>query len=282
VQPLLVRRRNGRYQLIAGRKRLAAAIAAGVTDVPCLTFDVDDSEAATLAQADNLRFPDESPFADAESVNHVLRVLTLDLARIGSSASLLGPTPHRTFQHRVAVDFIQAQAWRTAWLAGATTLVLTPPHAGRVSSLSAIVDRVKAGFEPERRLTRVQLDVSVAPAAANFALDEDSAITALSGAVFATLAWLEGVEEPRIEVRADVPAVRTVKIEVVQRSAVVPSDAGRYLREPGQVPAADLAVALGLLGAKSLAVQHGGTIEFTSIAAGGSIIQMTLTKPNAN
>jgi len=69
---------------------------------------------------------------------------------------------------------------------------------------------------------------------------------------------------------------------VVQRSAVVPSDAGRYLREPGQVPAADLAVALGLLGAKSLAVQHGGTIEFTSIAAGGSIIQMTLTKPNAN
>jgi len=282
VQPLLVRRRNGRYQLIAGRKRLAAAIAAGVTDVPCLTFDVDDSEAATLAQADNLRFPDESPFADAESVNHVLRVLTLDLARIGSSASLLGPTPHRTFQHRVAVDFIQAQAWRTAWLAGATTLVLTPPHAGRVSSLSAIVDRVKAGFEPERRLTRLQLDVSVAPAAATFTLDEDSAITALSGAVFATLAWLEGVEEPRIEVRADVPAVRTVKIEVVQRSAVVPSDAGRYLREPGQVPAADLAVALGLLGAKSLAVQHGGTIEFTSIAAGGSIIQMTLTKPNAN
>src|SRR5204863_3228939 len=104
VQPLLVRRRNGRYQLIAGRKRLAAAIAAGVADVPCLTFDVDDTEAATLAQADNLRFPDESGFPDAESVNHVLRVLSLDLARIGWSASLLGPTPHRSFQHRVAAD----------------------------------------------------------------------------------------------------------------------------------------------------------------------------------
>jgi ParB-like chromosome segregation protein Spo0J len=282
VQPLLVRRRNGRYQLIAGRKRLAAAIAAGVTDVPCLTYDVDDTEAATLAQADNLRFPDESSFADAESVNHVLRVLTVDLARIGSSASLLGPTPHRAFQHRVAVDFIQAQAWRTAWLASATTLVLTPPHAGRVAALSAIVDRVKAGFEPERRLTRLVLDTSIAPAVANFAVEDESAATALSGAVFATLAWLEGVEEPRIELRADAPAARTVKIEVVQRTAVVSAEAGRYLREPGQVPATDLAVALGLLGAKSLAVQHGGTVEFTPITGGGSIIQFTLTKPNAN
>jgi hypothetical protein len=282
VQPLLVRRRNGRYQLIAGRKRLAAAIAAGVTDVPCLTFEVDDTEAATLAQADNLRFPADASFADAESVNHVLRVLTTDLARIGSSASLLGPTPHRTFQHRVAVDFIQAQAWRAAWLAGATTMLVTPPHAGRIASLSAIVDRVKAGFEPERRLTRLLLDTSVAQAAANFSLDEDPAVTALSGAVFATLAWLEGVEEPRIEVRADLPAARTVKIEVVQRSAAVSPDAGRYLRDPGQVPATDLAVALGLLGAKALAVQHGGTVEFAPIAAGGSIIQLTLNKANAN
>ena len=269
VQPLLVRRRNGRYQLIAGRKRLAAAIAAGVADVPCLTFDVDDTGAATLAQADNLRFPEERAFPDADSVNHVLRVLAIDLARIGSSASLLGPTPHRTFQHRVAADFIQAQAWRTAWLANATTLVLTPARAGRVASISSIADRVKAAFEPERRLTRLLLD-------------EESAVTALSGGVFATLAWLEGVEEPRIELRADAPAARTAKIEIVQRSTIVSAEPARYLREPEHVPSTDLAVALGLLGAKRFAAEHGGSVEFTPIAGGGSIIQLTVTKPNAN
>jgi hypothetical protein len=282
VQPLLVRRRNGRYQLIAGRKRLAAAIAAGVADVPCLTFDVDDTEAATLAHADNLRFPEESAFPDADSVNHVLRVLSLDLARIGSSASLLGPTPHRSFQHRVGIDFIQAQAWRTAWLANATTLVMTPARAGRVASIGSIVDRVKAGFEPERRLTRLVLDVSVAQTSANFALDEESAVTAVSGGVFATLAWLEGIEEPRIEVRADAPAARTLKIEVVQRSTIVSAEPGRYLREAAHVPSNDLAVALGLLGAKRFAAEHGGSVEFTPIAGGGTIIQLTLTKPNAN
>jgi ParB/Sulfiredoxin domain len=282
VQPLLVRRRNGRYQLIAGRKRLAAAIAAGVADVPCLTFDVDDTEAATLAQADNLRFPEASAFPDADSVNHVLRVLSIDLARIGSSASLLGPTPHRTFQHRVAADFIQAQAWRTAWLANATTLVLTPTRAGRVAAISSIVDRVKAGFEPERRLTRLLLEVSVAQTAANFTLDEEAAVTALAGAVFATIAWMEGVEEPRIESRPDAPSARTAKIEIVQRSAIVSADPGRYLREAAYVPSTDLAVALGLLGAKRLAAEYGGSVEFSPIAGGGSIIQLTLVKPNAN
>src|SRR5512144_2976346 len=35
LQPLLVRRHNGRYNLIAGGRRLAAAVAAGVSEVPC-------------------------------------------------------------------------------------------------------------------------------------------------------------------------------------------------------------------------------------------------------
>lgn len=282
VQPLLVRRKNGRYQLIAGRKRLAAAIAAGVSDVPCLTYDVDDTEAATLAQADNLRFPEKGSPDETEYLHQVLRVLSLDLARIASSASLLGPTPHRTFQHRVAADFIQAQAWRAAWVASATAAVSAQPRTSRVTSLGSIVERVKTGFEPESRLTRLQLDCTVSAAAAVFAFDDDLATTALTGCVFATVAWLEGVGDPRVEVRADVPSARTLKIEVVQRVTSVPSDTARYLKEPLQVSPADLMVGLGLVAAKLLATQNGGTVELTPIAGGGSIIQSTFAKPNPN
>src|SRR5579862_4173691 len=39
VQPLLVRRDGARYRLLAGRKRLAAARAAGTSSVPCLVHD---------------------------------------------------------------------------------------------------------------------------------------------------------------------------------------------------------------------------------------------------
>jgi hypothetical protein len=282
VQPLLVRRRNGRYQLIAGRKRLAAAIAAGVADVPCLTYDVDDTEAATLAEADNLHFPDKESLDETDYLHQVLRVLSLDLTRIASSAALLGPTPHRTFQHRVAADFIQAQAWRAAWIASATAAVATQPRTSRITSIGSIVDRVKAGFEPESRLTRLQLDCTVSPAAAAFAFDDDLATTALTGCVFATIAWLEGVADPHVEVRADVPSARTLKIEVVQRAASVPAETARYLREPPQVPSVDLMVALGLLTAKALALQNGGIVELSPIAGGGSVIQSTFSKPSAN
>jgi len=55
VQPVLVRRRNRGYELIAGAKRLAAAIEADLTELPCRICDVDDREALELAEADDLR-----------------------------------------------------------------------------------------------------------------------------------------------------------------------------------------------------------------------------------
>src|SRR6185436_3528325 len=54
LQPLLVRNRAGRHVVIAGRKRLAAAVAAGLREVPCLIERVDDDDAQTLAAASNV------------------------------------------------------------------------------------------------------------------------------------------------------------------------------------------------------------------------------------
>src|SRR5687767_1363650 len=54
LQPLLVQTRGGRYLLIAGRKRLAAAIQAGLREVPCMVQRVDEEQAGLLAEATNL------------------------------------------------------------------------------------------------------------------------------------------------------------------------------------------------------------------------------------
>ena len=289
VQPLIVRRRNGRYQIIAGRKRLAAAIAAGISDVPCVTYDVDDGEAAALAQADNLRTSESAaPSPDAEWMSQVFRLLSADLARLLSSTALLGPTAHKTFQHRVAADFIQAQAWRTAWVANAGAAIVGRPRTGRPASMIAIVDRVRSGFDAECRLTGLQLDCSVSASAASAAFDEELGATAIASATFATLAWLDGVETPRVEVRVDSPGAsgapgsKMWKIEVVQRAVAIPGDAAKYLRESGSIPTSDLTVALGLLSARTIAAQYGGAVELTPIAGGGSIVQTTLSKPAAN
>ncbi|PYP34229.1 MAG: hypothetical protein DMD46_17025 [Gemmatimonadetes bacterium] len=214
VQPLLVRRHNGRYQLIAGRKRLAAAVAAGVAEVPCVMYEVDEQEAAALAQADNLRFTqpqDQSqPPIDAEWFQQLLKALSADLASITSSTAILRSAPTGTFlQHRVAADLIQAQAWRAAWSVGATGLVTGQHRAGRTRPIGAILDGVKAGFESESRLSGLQVETIVSANAASIVFDDDACGAAVIGAVLTTLSWLEGIEEPRIEIRADVPRART-------------------------------------------------------------------------
>lgn len=272
LQPLLVRRQNGRYHVIAGRRRLAAAVAvaAGITDVPCLTYDVDEAEAAALAEAENLRAPvpgDHAPLLPDAGWRDALRAVSRDLAIINAAAAILRPTGGEALSQRVAADLIQAQAWRAAWRCNAALVAGSPDHSSRPKSLGSILDRVKAGFEAQARLMRLHLDYSAAPTAALTALDEDLGMAAITGCVFATLGWLEDCEEARAEVRADVPNPRTLRVEVVQRMVPVPDEAARCL---------------GLLTAQAVAARYGGGVELTAIGSRGSVIPLTFCKPDAN
>ena len=56
LQPLTVRRKGGgRYELIAGERRLRAAMICGLTEVPCLVMDVDRENSCLLSLIENLQ-----------------------------------------------------------------------------------------------------------------------------------------------------------------------------------------------------------------------------------
>ena len=109
---------------------------------------------------------------------------------------------------------------------------------------------------------------------------DDACGSAVIGAVLTTLSWLEGIEEPRIEIRADLPQARTLRIEVVQRMTTVPAEAARYFLEAGSIRSANLTIALGVLAVKTLTAQHGGAAEFAAIKGRGSIIRSTFMLPS--
>jgi ParB family chromosome partitioning protein len=54
IQPLVVRRVGDRYQLVAGERRLRAAIKAGWAEVPVQLLEVDDRQAAELALVERI------------------------------------------------------------------------------------------------------------------------------------------------------------------------------------------------------------------------------------
>lgn len=72
LQPILVRRVGGRYQLISGERRLRAAIRAGLTTVPARLREADDRLVAELAIVENLQRKDLNPIEKALSFKRYL------------------------------------------------------------------------------------------------------------------------------------------------------------------------------------------------------------------
>jgi len=66
LQPLLVRAAGDGFELIAGERRLRAAVAAGLAEVPVRLMAVSDREALELALIENLQREDLDPIEEAE------------------------------------------------------------------------------------------------------------------------------------------------------------------------------------------------------------------------
>lgn len=64
LQPIVVRPAVDGWEVVAGRRRLAAARAAGLTEVPCVVRNLDDDGAADVALAENLHRRSLSPIEE--------------------------------------------------------------------------------------------------------------------------------------------------------------------------------------------------------------------------
>ena len=68
IEPLIVRQRGGRYQIIAGERRYHAAVQVGLSEVPVIVREVDDIEVMELALVENLQRKDLTAFEEAEAL----------------------------------------------------------------------------------------------------------------------------------------------------------------------------------------------------------------------
>ena len=97
LQPLLVREVNGAYELVAGERRLRAAILAGRDTVPVVVRqDVDDRESLKLALLENVQRQDLNPMEEAQGYARLMQDFGMsqqDLAeRLGKSRSAIANT----------------------------------------------------------------------------------------------------------------------------------------------------------------------------------------------
>lgn len=91
LNPLTVRLRCGKYELVAGERRLRAAKLAGLTEVPCILVDVNMEDAGLLALVENLQRKDLDFLEEAEGIRRLIRMFGMSqeeaARRIGKSQS---------------------------------------------------------------------------------------------------------------------------------------------------------------------------------------------------
>ena len=91
LNPLTVRLRCGKYELVAGERRLRAAKLAGLTEVPCILIDVNMEDAGLLALVENLQRKDLDFLEEAEGLQRLIRMFGMSqeeaARRIGKSQS---------------------------------------------------------------------------------------------------------------------------------------------------------------------------------------------------
>lgn len=74
LQPLTVRRLNlQEYELIAGERRLRAAVIAGLKRVPCIIIKCTDRESAIFALLENLQRADLGMFEEAKGIQRLIK-----------------------------------------------------------------------------------------------------------------------------------------------------------------------------------------------------------------
>ena len=72
IQPLVLRRVEDKYEIIAGERRYKAATMAGLSKVPAVIANIDDNKSAEVAIVENVQRRDLSPIEEARSYKNLL------------------------------------------------------------------------------------------------------------------------------------------------------------------------------------------------------------------
>ena len=288
VQPLLVRRRDSRFVVVAGRKRLLAAQMLRLQTVPCLVHEVTDSEAALLASADNLTVGQvaEEEHGTPDFVI-VRRLIATHVETIRSCADIGGVAIRDAgLLNRSALDLVKAHAWRAGQLLAAVE-ALTPsvtssarPGSQTERALATIVDEVIDGFAAEARLGGFMLRADIREALSSSGLNHRQLLTGLIGAVTATLPLVEQAARPTVTIKASSAGAAGVLFEVIQADAPVdPRLVKHFFRDDPSIDRpGGYAATLGALVVKAVAEQHNGDVTFEALDQGSRLTMRVLRR----
>jgi hypothetical protein len=284
LQPLLVRPAGGRYELIAGARRLAAARVAGLGHVPCIVHDTDDAMVENIRGSANLPAagiggtgtPTIEPYACLNAA------VALDLAESLEAASACltlntGQT-RGTFTGRVAKELLGIELHRARRLARAAAYLSAPYQPSpRDLLISGLMHDVVTATEAPRRMLGVKMDVAIADRESWMRADSQLLTLAFAGTADAMLSQMDGPGAMRLAVRT-AGASATVSVEISMTPAPDWAPAARLFGSKDVDHPWGASAGLLLAAAARVADVHGGHVDVRSPTADDCTIVFVLPR----
>lgn len=84
INPILVRKKDDHYEIIAGERRTRAAKSIGLTKVPVIIKELSDAEMAEISLLENLQRENLTPIEEAESYKQIIDLANLSQESLGA------------------------------------------------------------------------------------------------------------------------------------------------------------------------------------------------------
>jgi len=140
LQPILVRRKGQKYEIVAGERRYQASKLAGLKEIPAVVREIDDDKVFQLALIENLQRSDLSPIEEAKGYKQLLTSRSLtqeELAKILSKSRSAIANTLRLMDLPVEVQHMMEQGLLTAGHARA--ILAVPSEEGKIKLAKKVV-----------------------------------------------------------------------------------------------------------------------------------------------
>ena len=91
IQPIVVRKKNEGYEIVAGERRWRAARKAGLSEVPCLIRELTDEQNMLIAIIENMQREDLNPIEEAEGLHQMITSFGLTQEQVSKSVGKSRP-----------------------------------------------------------------------------------------------------------------------------------------------------------------------------------------------
>ena len=91
IQPLVLRKAEKGYEIVAGERRWRAARKIGIREIPCIVRELTDEENMLLAIIENMQREDQNPIEEAEGIRQMIETYGLTQEEVSKSVGKSRP-----------------------------------------------------------------------------------------------------------------------------------------------------------------------------------------------